>query len=61
MDKLINRLKIKGLIFWFKFTRQLNQPNFTGKISQSGIKAKKILMIFPKEKNNSRVAGYFLK
>ena len=61
MDKFINRIKIKGLIFWFKFTQQLNQPNVIGKISQTGIKTKKILMIFPEEKNNSRIAGYFLK
>jgi len=61
MYKFINYVKIKGLIFWFQFTQQLNQPNFTGKISQTGIKSKKILMIFPEEKKNSKVAGYFLK
>ncbi len=61
MNNFINRLKILILITWFKLTRQLNQPNHTGKISVNVKNKKKILMIFPENKKNSRIAGHFLK
>ena len=61
MNKFINPLKTLILITWLKFTGQLNQPNDIGKISVNAKNKKKILMIFPENKKNSRIAGHFLK
>tara|TARA_X000001036_G_scaffold413846_1_gene428514 strand:- start:1628 stop:2176 length:549 start_codon:yes stop_codon:yes gene_type:complete len=61
MKNYINPLRTSILITWFKFTQQLNQPNSIGKISINIKNTKKILMIFPDGKSNSRIAGHFLK
>ena len=61
MKNYINPLRTSILITWFKITQQLNQPNSTGKISINVKNTKKILMIFPDGKSNSRIAGHFLK
>ena len=57
----LEQWKTRGTIAWFRLTRKLEKPDFTGAIRKGGSGVRSALIILPEGRENSRIARYFLK
>ena len=61
MRRLLEQWKMRGTVAWFRLTRKLEKPDFTGAIRKGGSGVRSALIILPEGRENSRIARYFLK
>ena len=61
MRRQLEQWKTCGTITWFRLTRKLKKPDFTGAIRKEGSGIRSALIILPEGRENSRIARYFLK
>lgn len=57
----LEQWKTSATITWFRLSRKLVKPDFTGAIRKNGTGIRTVLIILPEGRDNSRIARYFLK